>query len=101
MKLASGVELAVPGTDGTWPARVAAKAGRRLELQSPRKLSPGTVVTVRSDEALILGEVCCVNPAGDDFHLIVELDQMVFHAEVARLARALLGDAQTVTDRCA
>lgn len=101
MKLAMGVELAVPGSNETWPARVAAKAGRRVELHSPRTLAPGTVVTVRSDEALILGEVCGARPAGDDFHLVVELDQMVFHAEVARLARALLGDYPAANSQCA
>ncbi len=101
MKMAAAVELAIPGSNESWPARVAAKAGRHVELHSPRKLQPGTVVTVRSDEALILGEVCGVRPAGDDFHLVVELDQMVFHAEVARLARALLGDARPVNGQCA
>ncbi|HWR54614.1 MAG TPA: hypothetical protein VN428_26130 [Bryobacteraceae bacterium] len=92
MKLATAVELSVPGSNETWSARVAANAGRRVELRSPRTLAPGTVVSVRSDEALILGEVCGAAPAGDDFHLVLELDQMVFHAEVARLARALLGE---------
>lgn len=90
MDVAAAVEVSVPGKAESWRASVAAKAGRRVELRSPRAIAPGTVVTVRSDEALILGEVCGTAPVLDGYRLIVELDQMVFHAEVARLARALL-----------
>jgi hypothetical protein len=90
MELAAGTGVRVSAGGQAADGSVESSTGRRVILRAPQRISPGAVVTLETAEALILGEVYAARPSGDAFEIGVELDQMVYQAEIARLAQALL-----------
>ncbi len=93
MRLESGtaVQVSMVGTgDAAFEGTTVDATGRSVRLQCARPVAAGAVVSIDSGEALMLGEVCAARPAGKGFEMTVELEQMMYHADLARLAHALL-----------
>jgi hypothetical protein len=90
MDLSAGTGVRVSSGGHAAQGSVESAAGRRVVLRAPHRIAPGAVVTLETAEALMLGEVYAASPAGDAFEIGVELDQMLYQAEIVRLARALL-----------
>ena len=65
-------------------------AGARLRLEKPLPLN--APVKVELEEAVLLGEVCYVQPARERFAVGLAVDQVLHRTpELARLVRALGG----------
>lgn len=97
MEIANGtaVQVSMVGSeDATFEGTAVGTTGRRMRLQCARPVAAGAVVSIESGEALLLGEVCAARPAGQGFEMTVELEQMVYHADLARLAKVLLEDPE-------
>lgn len=75
--------------------RIADMSGRGMRLMADTALRPGTAVQVDWAEALLLGEVCYCQPVdGGGYALGLSFEHALFDtAELARLARRLLGEA--------
>ncbi len=84
----------VGSEDAIFEGTAVETTGRRMKLHCSRPVAAGSVVSIESDEALLLGEVCAARPAGQGFEMTVELEQMMYHADLARLAKALLEDPE-------
>lgn len=96
MDLASGtaVHVSMVGSRDAFEGTAVSASGRTVKLKCARPVAAGAVVSIDSGEALMLGEVCAARPAGQVFEMTVELEQMVYHADLARLAQALLSEPE-------
>ena len=66
--------------------------GCRIQLKVPKYLNTGSPVKVEAGDTLSLGEICHCYSEGEGYVVWVDLFQSLNHvAEMARLARALLG----------
>jgi hypothetical protein len=91
MELPAGTGVRVASGGQVAEGSVESSAGKRVILRSPNRIAPGAVVTLETAGALILGEVYAARQSGDGFEIGVELEQVMYQAEIARLAAALLG----------
>jgi hypothetical protein len=91
MELPAGTGVRVASGGQVAEGSVESSAGKRVILRSPNRISPGSVVTLETPEALILGEVYAARPSGDGFEIGIELEQMIYQADLVRLARAVNG----------
>ncbi len=88
--------MTVLDADGrSMAGRIADMSGRGMKLVVEDAVPAGTAVQVDWAEALLLGEVCyCAPLEGGGYALGLSFEHALFDtAELARLARKLLGEA--------
>jgi len=51
--------------------------GRRLRLQSPSPIAPGSAVQLKLEEELLLGEIIASTPRGGDFEIGIEAQEVL------------------------
>ncbi len=91
------VTLLLDAGSPQFQARIQDISGTGMRLLLPQPVSPGALLKIEWDDALLLGEVCYCQPAEGGHAAGLELQHALLQTgELARLSRRLLSEDQPV-----